>query len=554
MSCNVRNANNKPSVIIRFIRLGLLSIGCLGGVAFGNEDDSTVRFYNESHYGDLGNVANHNTQNGNLGVLKKGTQYIVQGTLATDDYRDSIYFETDAPFTVSIIGFKGPSSTLVTFGFGPEFPVFPNGVEQVTQAKPLYQGKKLQSGNYRFDFGAPGGPGPNEAIDHYAVHIDVDTGLEALPISSLPVKVGGGAYFLRADRSAFMLENREWLDIEYFLSEAKSLPVSESAMRATLPINANVGFSSHFVSLKEKYIAIRNSALYWQNSIYPNISVASNRLSESSELHSDYIMPIDIKMKALNQLIQDDLVIFDPAQKLISEDNISISISTLIEIVKTFETAVQSLSATTQATKTDTLVFSTVMKNHKNQIGRSGINFDQLIAKDNTAQLQSNIDAKNSQINSKSRQISDKERQLALSAIGGAISVAIASAILVPQINGLKSDRQSLINQRNRYQSQLHHATLLYAAYRNAKNSISKIQQTMLDTAPYFEQLKLQWQNLDLELKKVVDLLVHVRGEQGLKNDTPIIGYGIAEILIKEINRTLLQVREKNQSYVDYAF
>lgn len=547
----IRNRQNKKlKWVTRLIEMSVLCL-IVPITALAAEVEEVIQFYHESIYGDLGNVAGASTTNGHLGKLSKGVQYIVQGTLASEDYRDSIYLESEAPFTISIIGFEGTSSTLTAFGFGPAFPEFTSGVESVRESKALYQGRKLQSGAYRFDFGAPGGPNTHKEIDHYAVHIAVDMGLEDLPEDSLLVRVGEhSSNFLRDDHSHFLMAKREWLDIEYYLSEAMNLPTSEPGMRQLLSIDEVIDFELHFRSMQEKYAAIKSSALEWQNIIQSNMNVTTSQIANISQFDDQYIAPIQSNLDLLETLIRADLLVLNPIEKRHSSSRLLKQIEVVNLKIEQLEYSVQTLMSMAEGVKLATLDYSANMRAYQAQLTSLVMNFYQLMAEDNTVQLRHSINTKTHEINSQSKAINDKERKLKLSSAGGAISAAIAASILVPQIKDLKRARNNLISQRKSYQDQLKRTILHNSAYQNAHHHINQIHETLSETSPYFERVKFQWQALSSDFRLLAQLLHQIKGPQGLQNESILIGQGISVLLMREAEKKLAGIWQKNQSYM----
>ncbi|MGR6871117.1 alpha-xenorhabdolysin family binary toxin subunit A [Pseudomonas sp. HK3] len=372
-----------------------------------------------------------------------------------------------------------------------------------------------------------------QVINNASLQSSTQNDVEAIDINAVLGESSetGDTLFIDVESSDFVLSQKEWFVIQAYTDSALALPTTQAALESSLRFGDSVTFDAHYQGLLEEYIAIHATGEDWNTNIYPSIVDLALNLANYKDIHLIFLKPLLDKMAVISNGLADATIIeFTQGKESQAYIDAIQAVRSQFPAVKSYLNILNILSTgklnEVENAKQSLLTFATSLKEQSLSLDTYSTTFSDLLNQDNTQTIRDRIDQINAEIRSINDTIATKKRDVGLTAIGGGISLLIGGGILGAQIENLKSEVNSLENEKSELTGDLAHAVALYASYGAASISVSEIDEKIEAAIPYIDTLKLHWQSVSSTFDALNTVITLAEGSNGIDNlDTAIAGF-----------------------------
>ncbi|MBW3695898.1 hypothetical protein EK599_09340 [Vibrio sp. T187] len=379
------------------------------------------------------------------------------------------------------------------------------------------------------------------------------TGVEASPSTQQEISpityqtiMGENGAFIDLETDDFILNQKEWFQIQAYVEGALALPITEASMKSTLSIPNDIPFSN-FQALVEQYAKIHDNAFYWKKDLYPSIVNLSLSLANYTQIKDYMIQPLS---NALNEMLSKA---FSPLPDDIAavERNRKLAIAYL-KSLQNFSTRYQNEVSTVGD---NLLEFSAKLDTQKIQLDVLEGTHNGYLSDDGSA-LQQQVN----DINARIKQLNDDYNHY-VTVAATAVTYAWFPMVAVP-IMGVYGDkaekarklRNELQNEVKDLQSQLTYTQKIYNSYHRSSESIDVISTKIENAIPHINNLKLNWQKMNADFSSLIAALDEAETNTEILKDDALLGAAgaLANTAIAEMNWN--NISEKAKAFANNAY
>ncbi|MDN3611737.1 alpha-xenorhabdolysin family binary toxin subunit A [Vibrio ostreicida] len=308
--------------------------------------------------------------------------------------------------------------------------------------------------------------------------------------------IGENSAFIDLDTNEFILNQKEWFQIQTYVEGALSLPTTEASMKSAFDIADDIPFSN-FRALAEQYTSVRNNAFYWKEDLYPSIVGLALSLSNYNDIQKFMIQPLS---DALNTIFAKA---FSPLPADVQEVERARQLAiAYLGALKNF--SVQNQQKVEQASE-NLLTFSATLEEQKLQLDVLK-NTHSGYLEDDGSELQQRVNDLNNRI---SQLNEDYSHYVTVAAT--AVTYAWFPLVAVP-IMGIYGDkaekarklRNQLSDEAKILEAQLSTTQKVYNSYKRSTDSIHLISDKIATAIPYVNKLKLHWQKMNTDFDSLI--------------------------------------------------
>jgi len=110
--------------------------------------------------------------------------------------------------------------------------------------------------------------------------------------------------YIDMDSDTFLLSRSEWVNIQVYIQNSLSLPITQLSMINSFALPEKYNFDD-FKPLLEQYKEINSTADSWNRTIYPSVVQLANNLANYSDRYTTFIGPLTVAINNLKNAIVD---------------------------------------------------------------------------------------------------------------------------------------------------------------------------------------------------------------------------------------------------------
>ncbi|MEZ8101793.1 alpha-xenorhabdolysin family binary toxin subunit A [Vibrio bivalvicida] len=308
--------------------------------------------------------------------------------------------------------------------------------------------------------------------------------------------IGDNGAFIDLETDEFVLNQKEWFQIQTYVEGALSLPITEASMKSAFDISDDIPFSN-FKALVEQYGKVHSEAFYWKKDLYPSIVGLALSLSNYNDIQKYMIQPLSnqlttILSKSFSPLPADVQAV-DQARQL-SIAYLSALKNFSVENHKKVEKASEDLLAFAAKMEEQKLQLEVLKSTHSGYLDDDG------------SELQQRVNDLNNRINQLNK---DYNHYVVVAST--AVTYAWFPLVAVP-IMGVYGDkaekarklRNQLQDEAKVLEAQLSTTQKVYNSYKRSTDSINYISSKIENAIPYVNKLKLHWQKMNTDFDSLI--------------------------------------------------
>ncbi|MDC5812435.1 alpha-xenorhabdolysin family binary toxin subunit A [Vibrio europaeus] len=308
--------------------------------------------------------------------------------------------------------------------------------------------------------------------------------------------IGENGAFIDLDTEEFILNQKEWFQIQTYVEGALSLPITEASMKSAFNIADDVPFSN-FKALVEQYGKVHSEAFYWKKDLYPSIVGLALSLSNYNDIQKYMVQPLSdqltiILSKSFSPLPADVQAVDQARQLAIAYLSALKNFS--VENHKKVEKASEDLLAYAAKMEEQKLQLDVLKSTHSGYLDDDG------------SELQQRVNDLNNRINQL-----NKDYNHYVTVASTAVTYAWFPLVAVP-IMGVYGDkaekarklRNQLQDEAKVLEAQLSTTQKVYNSYKRSTDSINYISSKIENAIPYVNKLKLHWQKMNTDFDSLI--------------------------------------------------
>ncbi|NOH62664.1 alpha-xenorhabdolysin family binary toxin subunit A [Vibrio sp. RE88] len=388
-----------------------------------------------------------------------------------------------------------------------------------------------------------------------AAGVQASTSNQALTPNSAEQQIGQISYdtimgengaFIDLDTDEFVLNQKEWFQIQTYVEGALSLPITEASMKSAFDIADDVPFSN-FKALMEQYGKVHAEAFYWKEDLYPDIVDLALSLSNYNDIQKYMIDPLSDQLTVILTKSISPL----PADVQAVEQARQLSIAYL-SALKNF--SVNNQQKVEKASE-DLLTFATKIEEQKLQLDVLKSTHSGYLEDDGSV-LQQRVNDLNDRIDQLNK---DYDHYVTVAAT--AVTYAWFPAVAVP-IMGVYGDkaekarklRNQLQDEAKVLEAQLSTTQKIYNSYTRSTESINIISSKIENAIPYVNKLKLHWQKMNTDFDSLIVALEAAEANTEILQSNAILAAAGAMANTAVAEQNWNSISEKAKTFANNAY
>lgn len=388
-----------------------------------------------------------------------------------------------------------------------------------------------------------------------AASVQASTSNQALTPNSAEQQIGQISYdtimgengaFIDLDTDEFVLNQKEWFQIQTYVEGALSLPITEASMKSAFDIADDVPFSN-FKALMEQYGKVHAEAFYWKEDLYPDIVDLALSLSNYNDIQKYMIDPLSDQLTVILTKSISPL----PADVQAVEQARQLSIAYL-SALKNF--SVNNQQKVEKASE-DLLTFATKIEEQKLQLDVLKSTHSGYLEDDGSA-LQQRVNDLNNRIDQLNK---DYDHYVTVAAT--AVTYAWFPAVAVP-IMGVYGDkaekarklRNQLQDEAKVLEAQLSTTQKIYNSYSRSTESINIISSKIENAIPYVNKLKLHWQKMNTDFDSLIVALEAAESNTEILQSNAVLAAAGAMANTAVAEQNWNSISEKAKTFANNAY
>ncbi|MBN3494147.1 alpha-xenorhabdolysin family binary toxin subunit A [Vibrio neptunius] len=358
--------------------------------------------------------------------------------------------------------------------------------------------------------------------------------------------LGENGAFIDLDTDEFVLNQKEWFQIQTYVEGALSLPITEASMKSAFDIADDVPFSN-FKALMEQYGKVHAEAFYWKEDLYPDIVDLALSLSNYNDIQKYMIDPLSDQLTVILTKSISPL----PADVQAVEQARQLSIAYL-SALKNF--SVNNQQKVEKASE-DLLTFATKIEEQKLQLDVLKSTHSGYLEDDGSA-LQQRVNDLNNRIDQLNK---DYDHYVTVAAT--AVTYAWFPAVAVP-IMGVYGDkaekarklRNQLQDEAKVLEAQLSTTQKIYNSYSRSTESINIISSKIENAIPYVNKLKLHWQKMNTDFDSLIVALEAAESNTEILQSNAVLAAAGAMANTAVAEQNWNSISEKAKTFANNAY
>lgn len=358
--------------------------------------------------------------------------------------------------------------------------------------------------------------------------------------------MGENGAFIDLDTDEFVLNQKEWFQIQTYVEGALSLPITEASMKSAFDIADDVPFSN-FKALMEQYGKVHAEAFYWKEDLYPDIVDLALSLSNYNDIQKYMIDPLSDQLTVILTKSISPL----PADVQAVEQARQLSIAYL-SALKNF--SVNNQQKVEKASE-DLLTFATKIEEQKLQLDVLKSTHSGYL-EDDGSELQQRVNDLNNRIDQLNK---DYDHYVTVAAT--AVTYAWFPAVAVP-IMGVYGDkaekarklRNQLQDEAKVLEAQLSTTQKIYNSYSRSTESINIISSKIENAIPYVNKLKLHWQKMNTDFDSLIVALEAAESNTEILQSNAVLAAAGAMANTAVAEQNWNSISEKAKTFANNAY
>ncbi|MDA0120248.1 alpha-xenorhabdolysin family binary toxin subunit A [Vibrio sp. T11.5] len=389
--------------------------------------------------------------------------------------------------------------------------------------------------------------------------VHASTSYQALSPNSAEQQIGQISYdtilgengaFIDLDTDEFVLNQKEWFQIQTYVEGALSLPITEASMKSAFDIADDVPFSN-FKALIEQYSKVHAEAFYWKQDLYPDIVELALSLSNYNDIQKYMLNPLSDQLTVILNKSFSPL----PADVQAVEQARQLSIAYL-NALKNFSVNNQQK---VQKASEDLLTFATKIEEQKLQLDVLKSTHSGYL-EDDGSELQQRVNDLNNRIDQLNK---DYSHYVTVAATAVTYVWFPAVAIPIMGVYGDKAEkarklRNQLQDEAKVLEAQLSTTQKVYNSYTRSTESIKIISSKIENAIPYVNKLKLHWQKMNTDFDSLIVALEAAESNAEILQSNAVLAAAgaMANTAVAEQNWNTISEKAKtfaNNAYIQKA-
>lgn len=357
---------------------------------------------------------------------------------------------------------------------------------------------------------------------------------------------GENGAFMDTDTDEFVLNQKEWFEIQSYVEGALGLPKTKQSMVKAFDIKDGVQFSD-FEPLLTEYQSVYNSAYYWKNALYPHIVDLALSIGNYTDIQNYMLQPLanqfNVILSKSNSTYPEDMAAVEQARQM--------SLAYL-QMLANFSHLNQAKAD--NATR-ELLEYATQMEAQKAQLETLRATHAQY-TEDDGSDLQARVNELNNRVKTLNEQYID---YVVISSTAVTYSWVPVIAIPIMGIYGDKAEkarklRNELTKEVAELKEKLSTTQKVHNSYKKSVQSIDEISEKINAALPHVTALKLHWQKINVDFDSLITALTAAeKNAQLLNNNAFIAAIGaMANTSIAE--RNWKNISDKARAFANKAY